>query len=206
MSELPQHRDLRGKTVAILVADGFEQSELMEPRKALKKAGAATKIVSPCAGRVRGKKHSKPGRPVAVDVPLNEAQAQDYDALLLPGGVQNPDTLRMDDRAVQFVRSFFDSHKPVAAICHGPWTLVEADVVRGRRMTSYASIKTDLRNAGAEWVDEEVVVDHGLVTSRAPADIPAFNAKMIEEFAEGRHEGQTARPPSSTPRVEQEAA
>jgi protease I len=161
------------------------------PRKALKKAGAEFDIVSPCEIKVKGSKHMKPGRSVKVDVPLNEAIPDQYDALLLPGGVHNPDTLRMDPQAVQFVKSFFDAHKPVAAICHGPWTLVEADVVRGRRVTSYSSIKTDLRNAGADWVDEEVVVDNGLVTSRKPDDIPAFNAKMVEEFAEGIHAGRT---------------
>jgi len=190
MSEQKRNHDLSGKKVAILVADGFEESELLEPRKALKKAGANTDIVSPCESKVKGKKHTKPGRSVTVDVPLSNARPDEYDALRLPGGVQNPDTLRMNEQAVQFVKSFFDAHKPVAAICHGPWTLVEADVIRGRRVTSYASIKTDLRNAGAEWVDEEVVVDNGLVTSRKPEDIPAFNAKMIEEFAEGPHEGQ----------------
>ncbi len=179
---------LTGKKVAILVADGFEQDELFKPREALDHAGAETQVVSPCPRRVKGKQHTKAGRSVRVDVPLNEADPNQYDALLLPGGVQNPDTLRMDSRAVQFVKSFFEAHKPVAAICHGPWTLVEADVVRGRRMTSYPSIKTDLRNAGAEWVDEEVVVNCGLVTSRNPDDLPAFNRKMLEEFAEGRHD------------------
>jgi protease I len=184
--------DLKGKKVAILVANGFEQDELLKPREALEQAGAKTEVVSPVEGKVKGEKHDKPGRSVKVDVPLSQANPADYDALLLPGGVQNPDKLRINESAVQFVKSFFDDHKPVAAICHGPWTLVEAGVVRGRRMTSYPSIKTDLRNAGAEWVDEEVVVDNGLVTSRKPDDIPAFNAKMIEEFAEGKHEGKKA--------------
>jgi deglycase len=182
--------DLKGKKVAILVADGFEQDELIKPRDALEEAGAETEVVSPCEGKVKGRKHDKPGRSVKVDVPLSTANPQDYDALLQPGGVQNPDTLRMNAKAVQFVKAFFDEHKPVAAICHGPWTLIEAGVVRGRRVTSWPSLKTDLRNAGAEWVDEEVVVDNGLVTSRKPDDIPAFNAKMIEEFAEGKHDGQ----------------
>jgi deglycase len=182
--------DLKGKKVAILAADGFEQDELLKPREALKEAGAKTQVISPCEHRVKGKKHDKAGRSVKVDVPLSAADPGEYDALLLPGGVQNPDTLRMDEKAVRFVKSFFEEHKPVAAICHGPWTLVEAGVVRGRRMTSWPSLKTDLRNAGAEWVDEEVVVDNGLVTSRKPDDIPAFNSKMIEEFAEGKHEGQ----------------
>jgi protease I len=180
--------DLTGKKVAILAADGFEEDELVKPREALEDAGAETEVVSPCDTKIKGKKHTKPGRSVKVDRSLDEANADQYDALLLPGGVQNPDTLRMDERAVHFVKEFFDAHKPVAAICHGPWTLVEADVVRGRRMTSYPSIKTDLKNAGAEWVDEEVVVDNGLVTSRKPDDIPAFNEKMIEEFCEGIHD------------------
>lgn len=181
-------QNLSGKKVAILVADGFEEDELVKPRQALEEAGAQTHVVSPCQEKVKGKKHTKPGRSVNVDVALDEANADEYDALLLPGGVQNPDTLRADERAVQFVREFFDAHKPVAAICHGPWTLVEADVVRGRRMTSWPSLKTDLKNAGAEWVDEQVVVDNGLVTSRKPDDIPAFNDKMIEEFCEGIHD------------------
>ena len=188
--------DLTGKRIAILVADGFEQDELLKPRAALEDAGAETEVVSPCEGKVKGHKHHRPGRSVKVEVPLQQARSEDYDGLLLPGGVHNPDTLRMSTEAVDFVKSFFQSGKPVAAICHGPWTLVEADVVRGRRVTSYPSIKTDLRNAGAEWVDEQVVVDNGLVTSRKPDDIPAFNAKMIEEFAEGRHEGQTVRQPA----------
>lgn len=183
-------KNLTGKKIAILVADGFEQDELLKPRAALKRAGAKTQVVSPCENKVKGRIHAKPGRSVKVDIPLSKANPKAYDALLLPGGVQNPDTLRMDDQAVQFVRSFFEDRKPVAAICHGPWTLVEAGVVKGRRLTSYPSIKTDLRNAGAQWVDEEVVVDEGLVTSRQPDDIPAFNAKMIEEFAEGKHERQ----------------
>lgn len=182
------NNDLSGKKVAILVADGFEQDELEKPREALKNAGAETSIISPSAGKVKGAVHAKPGRAIKVDVPLDSANPQDYDALLLPGGVRNPDTLRMNERAVNFAKAFIDSGKPVAAICHGPWTLIEANAVRGRRMTSYPSIKTDLKNAGAEWVDEEVVVDHGLVTSRKPDDIPAFNAKMIEEFAEGVHD------------------
>ena len=189
--------DLTGKKVAILVADGFEQDELLKPRKALDEAGARTDVISPSDGKVKGEKHQKPGRSVRVDVPLSQANPKDYDALLLPGGVHNPDTLRMNESAVRFVKSFIGERKPVAAICHGPWSLVEAGVVRGRRMTSYPSIKTDLRNAGAEWVDQEVVVDEGLVTSRQPDDIPAFNAKMIEEFAEGKHDSpHRGRPPS----------
>jgi len=180
-------QELNGKTVAILVADGFEQVELTEPKKALEEAGARTQIVSPAEGVVSGWDHSKWGDNFPVDVPLDRANPNEYDALLLPGGVMNPDKLRMNPRAVQFVKAFFDAGKPVAAICHGPWTLIEAGVVRGRRMTSYESIQTDLKNAGAQWVNEEVVTDNGLVTSRKPDDIPAFNRKMIEEFAEGRH-------------------
>jgi protease I len=181
---------LDGKTVAILVADGFEQVEMTEPRKALDEAGAKTQIISPAQGQVKGWNHTEWGDQFPVDVPLNNARAEDYDALLLPGGVMNPDKLRTIPEAVNFVGSFFESDKPVAAICHGPWTLVEADVVAGLTMTSWPSLQTDLRNAGASWVDEQVVVDQGIVTSRKPDDIPAFNAKMIEEFAEGKHSGR----------------
>jgi protease I len=183
---------LAGKKVAILVADGFEQSEMVEPRDALREAGAQALIVSPAKGKVRGWQHSEWGDTFPVEIPLEGANANDFDALLLPGGVMNPDKLRADQKAVQFVREFFREGKPVAAICHGPWTLIDADVVKGRQMTSYHSIRSDLINAGAKWVDEEVIVDNGLVTSRKPSDIPAFNRKMIEEFAEGKHEGQSA--------------
>src|SRR5205085_6842347 len=179
---------LAGKKVAILVAEGFEQVELTGPRQALDEAGAVTEIVSPADGEVQGWNHFDKGDKFKVDVPLAEADPSDFDALLLPGGVANPDQLRMKPEAVEFVKTFFDAGKPVAAICHAPWTLVEADVVRGRQMTSWPSIKTDLINAGAKWVDEEVVVDNGLVSSRKPDDIPAFNKKMIEEFAEGKHD------------------
>jgi protease I len=172
--------------VAILVADGFEQAELAEPKKALDEAGAETAIISPAKGQVQGWKHFDKADKFAVDVPLDKADAELFDALLLPGGVANPDQLRTLPKAVAFVRAFFDAGKPVAAICHGPWTLVEADVLKGRTITSWPSIKTDLRNAGADWVDREVVVDDGLVSSRKPDDIPAFNRKMIEEFAKGR--------------------
>jgi protease I len=178
---------LSGKRVAALVANGFEQSELLEPKKALEAAGARVDIVSPEAGQVKGWNHKEWGETVPVDRALDSASADEYDALLLPGGVMNPDKLRMNPTAVQFVKQFATSGKPVAVICHGPWTLVEAGVVRGVRMTSWPSVKTDLINAGAQWVDEEVVVDHGIVSSRKPDDIPAFNRKMIEEFAEGRH-------------------
>jgi protease I len=178
---------LDGVKVAILAAEGFEQSELLEPRKALNEAGAQTRVVSPAQGEVQGWKHFDKGEKVHVDVPLDQARAEDFDALLLPGGVANPDQLRMKPKAVEFVRSFFAAGKPVAAICHAPWTLIEAGVLKGRTVTSWPSLKTDLTNAGAKWVDQEVVTDKGLVTSRNPDDIPAFNRKMIEEFAEGRH-------------------
>ena len=181
---------LDGKKVAILVTNGFEETELTSPKEALEDAGAETQIVSPAEKKVRSWAETDWGSKFKVDVPLNQANAADYDALLLPGGVMNPDHLRLEPKAISFIREFFDAGKPVAAICHGPWTLIDAGVVKGRRMTSYPSIKTDLKNAGANWVDEEVVVDNGLVTSRKPDDLPAFNHKMIEEFAEGIHAGQ----------------
>jgi protease I len=177
--------NLQGKKVAILVTDGFEQSELLEPRKALDEAGATTKVVSPANRKVRGWNHKEWGNEVPVDVSLDSAKAEDFDALLLPGGVMNPDQLRMNPEAVEFVKHFISAGKPVAAICHGPWTLIEAGAVRGRTMTSWPSLKTDLKNAGANWVDREVVHDQGLVTSRKPDDIPAFNREMIRLFAEG---------------------
>ena len=178
---------LGGKRVAILVADGFEQVEMTGPRKALHDAGAETQLVSPAKGEVQGWHHHDKGDHFAVDVPLEEATVEEFDALLLPGGVANPDQLRINPKAVQFVRSFFDAGKPIGVICHGPWTLIEAGVVEGRTMTSWPSVKTDLENAGAKWVDKEVVVDHGLVSSRNPKDIPAFSRKIVEEFAEGSH-------------------
>jgi protease I len=181
---------LNGKRVAILVADGFEQVELTEPKQALDNAGATTKIVSPAGDRVKGWQHTVWGDKFYVDVQLEDADCADYDALLLPGGVINPDKLRLEPKAIDFIRGFIKAGKPVAAICHGPWTLIDADAVRGRTITSWPSLKTDLRNAGANWVDEEVVVDNGIVTSRKPDDLPAFNRKMIEEFAEGKHAGQ----------------
>lgn len=184
--------NLQGKKVAILVCDGFEQVELEEPRQALDEAGAQTQIVSPAQGKVKGWQHDKWGDELPVDQPLDSADPGNYDALLLPGGVMNPDKLRMNPRAVQFARAFFDAHKPVAAICHGPWLLAEAGVARGRTVTSWPSIQTDLKNAGANWVDKEVVVDNGLVTSRKPDDIPAFNRKMVEEFMEGKHQQRKA--------------
>jgi protease I len=185
-------KKLEGRRVAILVADGFEQVELTGPKEALEEAGAITHIISPNEGTVAGWHHYDAGDLFDVDVPLAEADARDFDALLLPGGVANPDQLRMKPEAVAFIKSFFDAGKPVAAICHGPWTLIEAGAVRGRTITSWPSIKTDLINAGAKWVDREVVADAGLVTSRKPDDIPAFNRKMIEEFAEGQRRAQKA--------------
>ena len=181
---------LRNKRVAALVENGFEQSELLEPKKALEAAGARVDIVSPQTGKVKGWQHTDWGQEVSVDRQLEQANADEYDALLLPGGVMNPDKLRANGRAVAFVKAFVDAGKPIAAICHGPWTLIEAGAVRGRRMTSWPSLQTDLKNAGANWVDQEVVTDNGVVTSRKPDDIPAFNRKMIEEFAEGRHDRQ----------------
>lgn len=183
-------QELNGKRVAILVENGFEQEELTRPREALLQAGAETEIVSPAGNQVKGWNHTEWGEKFNVDVPLNSADPEEYDALLLPGGVMNPDKLRRNPEALNFVRAFFDAGKPVAAICHAPWTLIDAGVVEGRKLTSYESIQTDLKNAGANWVNQEVVVDNGLVTSRKPADIPAFNRKMIEEFAEGQHEMQ----------------
>ena len=178
--------NLNGLKVAILVTDGFEQVELTEPRKALDQAGARTQIVSPKDGQVRGWKFTDWGGNLPVDVKLDGAKAEDFDALLLPGGVMNPDELRTLPKAVAFAKAFLDAGKPVASICHGPWTIIETGAARGRRLTSWPSLKTDLRNAGADWVDQEVVVDRNLVTSRKPDDLPAFNPKMIELFREAR--------------------
>jgi protease I len=188
--------------VAILAAEGFEQAELTEPRQALEDAGAETRVVSPAKGEVQGWKHFDKAERIKVDVPLEQADAGEFDALLLPGGVANPDQLRLMPKALQFVRAFFETGKPVAAICHGPWTLIDAGVVRGRTLTSWPSLKTDLINAGAKWVDQEVCVDHRLVSSRKPADIPAFNRKMIEEFAGGRQSSEAAprTSPGASPR------
>lgn len=183
---------LKGKKIAFLATDGFEQVELTKPWEAIKNAGAEVELVSLKEGEIQGVHHDEKGDKFEVDKTLASVSASDYDGLVLPGGVFNPDALRMDEDAVSFVRDFFEQHKPVAAICHGPWLLVEADVVQGRRVTSWPSVSTDLKNAGAKWVDEECVCDQGLVTSRNPDDIPAFVEKAIEEFAEGKHRLQTA--------------
>jgi protease I len=185
---------LTGKRIAILVAsEGIEQVELTEPRKALQDAGAATDIVSPEEGEVQAFNHLDKADTFPVDKAVGEAHVDDYDGLMLPGGVANPDALRMDEQAVSFIQDFFRAGKPVAAICHAPWALVEAGAVKGRKLTSWPSLQTDIRNAGGEWVDEEVVVDSGLVTSRKPDDLEAFCAKMVEEFCEGVHEEQADR-------------
>src|ERR671920_310985 len=198
--------ELKGKKIAFLAAEGVEQVELTEPWKAVEQAGGTPQLVSVDSGEVQAFNHLDKGDTFKVDATASDADASGYDALVLPGGVANPDFLRTDEDAVAFVRAFFEQGKPVAAICHAPWTLIEADVVRGRTVTSWPSLATDLRNAGATWVDEEVVVDEGLVSSRNPDDLPAFCAKLVEEFCEGAHEGQRrsvgaggrARPRSST--------
>jgi protease I len=182
--------NLNGKRIAFLATDGVEQVELTEPWQAVKAAGGTPELISLKSGKIQGWNHDKKGKKFNVDKLVHEASAENYDGLVLPGGVMNPDTLRTFDEAVDFVRDFFKQEKPVASICHGPWMLVEADVVGGRKLTSWPSVKTDIRNAGGQWIDEEVVVDNGLVTSRRPDDLPAFCAKAVEEFAEGRHEAQ----------------
>jgi len=181
---------LAGRKVAIIAADMVEQVELVEPRKALEEAGAETDLVSLKPGTIRAFNHFDPADDQKVDKTIEEVDASDYDALLIPGGVGNPDQLRGDENVVRFVQEFFAAGKPVAAICHAPWVLVEAGVVRDRKLTSWPTLQTDIRNAGGNWVDEQVVVDQGMVTSRKPDDIPAFNEKMIEEFCEGQHSGQ----------------
>ncbi|HEY1659811.1 MAG TPA: type 1 glutamine amidotransferase domain-containing protein [Candidatus Sulfotelmatobacter sp.] len=177
--------NLAGKIIAILATDGFEQDELTKPKKALEEAGAQTEVVSPAEKKIKGWDKKDWGEEVSVDRPLKSADPAKYDALLLPGGVQNPDHLRMNPDAVKFVKHFFEQAKPVAAICHGPWMLVEAGAVKGRTLTSWPSLKTDIRNAGGTWVDEEVVLSNGVVTSRKPDDIPAFNRAMIDLFSKG---------------------
>ncbi|RYD73638.1 MAG: type 1 glutamine amidotransferase [Verrucomicrobiaceae bacterium] len=181
---------LLNKHIAILSAEGFEQVELTEPKKALEDAGAHVSVVSLKAGEIQGMKHADKGDNVPVDITLDKADPNDFDALMLPGGLINPDTLRSEPKALDFVRTFFLTGKPVAAICHGPQVLISAGVLKGRKLTSWPAIQDDVRNAGAQWVDAEVFVDNGLVTSRKPDDIPAFNRKMIEEFAEGVHAKQ----------------
>ena len=184
---------LAGKRIAIIATDMVEQVELVEPRKALEAAGASTELISMKPGEIQGFDHYDKADKHKVDKTAEEVVASDYDGLLIPGGVGNPDTMRTDENLVQFTRDFFEQGKPVAVICHGPWMLVEAGVVRDRTVTSWPSLQTDIRNAGGKWVDKEVVVDQGLVTSRKPDDIPAFNKKMIEEFAEGKHAQQKAK-------------
>ena len=181
---------LKGKKVAIVAADMVERVELVEPRQALETAGAKTELISIRPGEIQAFNHFDPADKLKVDKPVEEADASDYDALMIPGGVGNPDQLRGDENMVAFVREFFQQGKPVAAICHGPWVLVEAGVVHGRKLTSWPTLQTDIRSAGGDWADREVVVDSGLVTSRKPDDIPAFNKKMIEEFCEGKHAEQ----------------
>jgi protease I len=183
--------ELQGKKVAFLATDGVEQVEYTEPRKAIEHAGADIYLISLKPGEIQGFNHLDKADRFPVDLAVADARAEDYDALVIPGGVANPDAMRLDPDAVRFVRSFFDAGKPVAAICHAAWMLVEADVVRGRTLTSWPSVQTDIRNAGGTWVDEEVHTEQGLVTSRKPADIPAFSAKTIEEIAEGVHPRQT---------------
>ena len=189
---------LAGKRIAIIATDMVEQVELVEPRKALEAAGATTELISMKPGEIQGFNHYDKADKHKVDKTAEEVDAADYDGLLIPGGVGNPDTMRMDENLVQLTRAFFEQGKPVAAICHGPWMLVEAGVVRDRKVTSWPSLQTDIRNAGGNWVDEQVVVDQGLVTSRKPDDIPAFNDKMIEEFAEGRHAEQAEQTRAAT--------
>jgi protease I len=184
--------ELQGKKIAFLFTEGVEQVELEKPLEAVRNAGGEPELISLETGEVQMFQHHDKGDTIEATKAVSDASPGDYDALVLPGGVINPDQLRADDDAVTFTREFFESHKPVGAICHGPWLLVEADVVKGRRVTSWPSLQTDLRNAGADWVDEEVVVDQGLVTSRKPDDLPAFCAKIVEEFCEGKHEGQVA--------------
>ena len=189
---------LKGKKVAIIAADMVEQVELVEPRKALEDAGAETTLISLKPGKIQGFNHFDPADELKVDKAIEETDAGDYDALMIPGGVGNPDQLRGDENIVSFVRDFFEAGKPVAAICHGPWVLVEAGVVRDRKLTSWPTLQTDIRTAGGNWVDEQVVVDQGLVTSRKPDDIPAFNKKMIEEFCEGKHAEQRSKTRAAT--------
>jgi protease I len=187
--------ELEGKRIAFLAADAFEESELTEPWRALEQAGAELTLVSLQEGEITAldEDELKPGATLEVDTTVEEARASDYDGLVLPGGVANPDQLRTDENVVAFIRDFAETGKPIGVICHGPWTLIEAGVLKGRTITSWPSLQTDLRNAGATWVDEKVVVDAGLVSSRKPDDLPSFNAKIVEEFAEGKHEESAAK-------------
>jgi protease I len=184
--------ELSGKTVAILATNGFEQSELEVPRDRLKQAGATVHVISLAAGEIKGWDNKDWGRPVKVDKTLDQVSSKDYDAIVLPGGQINPDLLRVEPKALAFIREFFEARKIVAAVCHAPWLLIETGIAKGRRMTSYKSIKTDVINAGAKWEDSQVVVDQGLITSRNPGDLEAFSAKIIEEIKEGRHTQRSA--------------
>jgi protease I len=183
--------ELKGKTIAILATEGVEQVELTKPRKALDQAGATTELIAPKSGRIQAMKHIDKGDTFPVDRTIDQADPERYDGLMLPGGALNPDNLRQDRRAVEFVRTFFETGKPIAAICHAPWMLVEAGIVKDLTITSWPSLRTDVMNAGGTWVDKQVITDQGVVTSRKPDDIPAFNPKMIEEFQEGRHPRST---------------
>ena len=188
---------LQGKTIAILATDGVEQAELLSPRQALTGAGAKVEVISLKTGEIQGFDHLTPDKKIAVDKALETVNAADYDGLVLPGGASNPDSLRIEPSVQSFVRAFFDAGKPVGAICHAPWILIDAGLAKGRKLTGYKTIRQDLKNAGAEVVDEAVVVDQGLITSRDPDDLPAFNAKLIEEFAEGRHADQAKKAAAS---------
>ena len=190
--------ELQGKKIAFLATDGVEQVELMEPWKAIESAGGEPELLSIKPGKIQAFEHFDKGEEFRIDKHVSQADPEDYEGLVLPGGVANPDFLRMDEDAVRFVQRFFETGKPVGVICHGPWTLVEADVVRGRKLTSWPSIATDIRNAGGDWVDEEVVVDAGLVSSRKPEDLPAFCAKIVVEFAEGEHAEQAEKTAAAT--------
>ena len=190
-------KKLQGKTIAFIATDMVEEVELTEPWKAVEAAGGTPQLISLKTGEIQAFNHYDKSKAYKVDKDFSSARVDDYDGLMIPGGVGNPDTMRMDDAAVEFVRAFFEAGKPVAVICHGPWMLVEADVARGRKLTSWPSLETDIRNAGGNWVDEEVVVDQGLVTSRNPDDLPAFCKKMVEEFCEGVHSGQREKTAAS---------